>query len=219
MTQKPDTQPRKMPTQQRSKATVDAMIEATARILVSDGLDACSTNQIARVAGVSIGTLYQYFPSREALLAALVERELSADLEHVARALPEASRLPLRDALVMMLEHMLERCKDPSHLALHAIILPMVPELERAGLVRARMQDTMGAFLTLLDQRQGELRRSLRGDEEEQRSRRHAAGLIALLAIEQTINAAKTSHHELFDRADFGLNLGALGLGLLFEGD
>ena len=68
------TKPRKDASQERSRATVDALVEATARILVRDGFDNASTNRIAEVAGVSVGSLYQYFPSKEALVAAVIER-------------------------------------------------------------------------------------------------------------------------------------------------
>jgi AcrR family transcriptional regulator len=53
------TAPRKSPTQQRSRATVDAIVDATARVLVRDGYDALSTNRVAKEAGVSVGSLYQ----------------------------------------------------------------------------------------------------------------------------------------------------------------
>jgi AcrR family transcriptional regulator len=69
MARKALTKPRKSAAQERSRATVDALVEATARILVKEGFDKASTNRIAAVAGVSIGSLYQYFPSKEALVA------------------------------------------------------------------------------------------------------------------------------------------------------
>lgn len=66
--------PRKLPKQSRSKALVEAILDAAARILTDDGRDALTTNAIAHAAGVSVGSLYQYFPNREAILAALVHR-------------------------------------------------------------------------------------------------------------------------------------------------
>lgn len=69
--------PRKMPRQGRSTETVRAIIEATARILEQDGLGAFTTNAVAERAGVSIGSLYQYFPGKEALVGALIVRETS----------------------------------------------------------------------------------------------------------------------------------------------
>ena len=63
--------------QQRSKATVEAIFEATARVLESDGLTALTTNHVARLAGVSIGSLYEYFDNKDALLVAWCERHIS----------------------------------------------------------------------------------------------------------------------------------------------
>lgn len=68
------TSPRKKPRQDRSRLTVDAILDATARILVSEGYDWASTNRVAERAGVSIGSLYQYFPNKEALVGELVDR-------------------------------------------------------------------------------------------------------------------------------------------------
>ena len=55
------TSPRKSPRQDRSKATVDAIIQAMTRVLIKEGWDAASTNRVALEAGVSVGSLYQYF--------------------------------------------------------------------------------------------------------------------------------------------------------------
>ncbi|NCH60782.1 TetR/AcrR family transcriptional regulator [Cronobacter dublinensis] len=71
----PAAAPRKLPRQARSRALVEAIIEATARIFERAGPAACTTNAVAEKAGVSIGSLYQYFPNRLALTAALVARE------------------------------------------------------------------------------------------------------------------------------------------------
>lgn len=70
---------RKQPKQQRSQKMVEALIEATGRAIVEQGLAHASTNHIAALAGVSIGSLYQYFDGREALLEALLDR-MSRDL-------------------------------------------------------------------------------------------------------------------------------------------
>ncbi|WP_234013940.1 helix-turn-helix domain-containing protein [Cronobacter dublinensis] len=65
----PAAAPRKLPRQARSRALVEAIIEATARIFERAGPAACTTNAVAEKAGVSIGSLYQYFPNRRALTA------------------------------------------------------------------------------------------------------------------------------------------------------
>jgi AcrR family transcriptional regulator len=83
----PTMLPRRRPRQARAQATVDAIIQATARVLIEDGYDRASTNRIAQAAGVSIGSLYQYFPSKEALVAALVETHVDRMMEVVTRIL------------------------------------------------------------------------------------------------------------------------------------
>lgn len=73
--------PRKQPVQHRSKATVDVILVAAAQVFEAHGYSAGTTNRIAERAGVSIGTLYQYFPSKEAIAVALLERHI-ADTDH-----------------------------------------------------------------------------------------------------------------------------------------
>ncbi|WP_397449161.1 TetR/AcrR family transcriptional regulator [Pseudomonas sp. NA-150] len=86
MAKSPSLSPRKQPGQKRSAHTVESILEAAARILESQGLVACTTNAVAQKAGVSIGSLYQYFPNRDALTAALIERETAQLLHDVEQA-------------------------------------------------------------------------------------------------------------------------------------
>jgi AcrR family transcriptional regulator len=80
------TEPRKTPVQARSTASVDAILQATIQVLLKDGKSKLTTTRIARRAGVSVGTLYQYFPNKSALLQAL----LKAHLDSVALAMETA---------------------------------------------------------------------------------------------------------------------------------
>jgi AcrR family transcriptional regulator len=79
---------RRKPVQDRSSSTVEALIEATAQILLSQGYERATTNEIARRAGVSVGTLYQYFDNKEALVAELARRHFgriaAVVVEHLA---------------------------------------------------------------------------------------------------------------------------------------
>lgn len=74
-------EPRNPPVQKRSKATVDDILSAAAQVFEAHGYAAGTTNRIAERAGVSIGTVYQYFPSKEAIAVALLERHI-ADTDH-----------------------------------------------------------------------------------------------------------------------------------------
>ena len=78
--------PRKAPRQARSLETVRVIVEAAARILEADGLDGFSTNAVAERAGVSVGSLYQYFPRKEALIGALIVRETTLLLDDAGLA-------------------------------------------------------------------------------------------------------------------------------------
>jgi len=89
-----ELQPRKLPKQERSMATVEAILEATAQVLVEVGFDDTTTNRIAEVAGVSIGTLYQYFSSKESVVLSLIDRYCDETLrqlrEHASADTPLA---------------------------------------------------------------------------------------------------------------------------------
>ena len=91
----PTTLPRRRPRQARAQVTVDAIIQGTARVLVEDGYDRASTNRIAEAAGVSIGSLYQYFPSKEALVAALADAHVARMIARLSRALGDDESIDL----------------------------------------------------------------------------------------------------------------------------
>ena len=83
---------RRRPVQQRSHRTVEAIFEATAQVLLESGEAGLTTNRIAERAGVSIGTLYQYFPNKEAILAAQIDDERERALVRLESVLSEAER-------------------------------------------------------------------------------------------------------------------------------
>ena len=72
--------------QPRSKATVNAILEAAARILADDGWQGVNTNAIARRAGVSVGSVYEYFPDKQAILAVIIDRHLAEGEDMLADA-------------------------------------------------------------------------------------------------------------------------------------
>jgi AcrR family transcriptional regulator len=96
--------PRKKPVQGRSKATVDAVLVAAARILEERGQAGFNTNAVAERAGVSIGSLYQYFPSKDAILVALMEQSLAVFSEAMAEAIDGAPGDSLGGDLTFMMQ-------------------------------------------------------------------------------------------------------------------
>jgi AcrR family transcriptional regulator len=97
---------RKEPRQSRGRTTVDIILKATARVLLEDGYDAFTTKRVAQVAGVSIGSLYQYFPNKQALLVALVENHQQTRVEQLGRMISELA--PLEEAIPRYIEAMIE---------------------------------------------------------------------------------------------------------------
>jgi AcrR family transcriptional regulator len=98
---------RKPPLQSRSRATVTAILDAMTRILDREGSEAATTTRIAQVAGTSIGTLYQYFSHRDAILDALQDRELERATEMMQRSLAVGARRTAREIARSVIEGLL----------------------------------------------------------------------------------------------------------------
>lgn len=148
-------EPRKSAKQQRSRVTIDAILEATARIVDQVGLDRATTNRIAELAGVSIGSLYQYFPGKEALLAALIAREAEADLDALADVLASARELPLPAAIERLLVALVAR--HARHPALYRWMLTYSPGLGQHPRVRDIAARGRALLRDLLGERRHEL--------------------------------------------------------------
>jgi AcrR family transcriptional regulator len=94
------TPPRKQPKQVRAQHTVGAIVEASARILEAHGHGGFTTNAVAELAGVSIGTLYQYYSDKNALLGALISRETSRLVDEAQAARNMANGREALDAVI-----------------------------------------------------------------------------------------------------------------------
>ena len=99
--------PRKLPRQRRSQATVDVILEATTRVFDDLGYEATTTNRVAERAGVSIGSVYQYFPNKDALLTALHERHIDEVTASVASVLNTGAARPWREQLRAVVDEIL----------------------------------------------------------------------------------------------------------------
>ncbi len=191
MPPRPPADPRKKPAQRRARVTVDALVEATARILAAEGPDAVNTNRIAEVAGVSVGSLYQYFPNKAALVAAVIERELERDLALASEMLRRLEPLPLPEALDAFALGFVAatRAKQP----LHEHLLPLVDAVDRARLVREHVARVHDRFVAFLARRPDELRPELARDP----VALERATFLAGRAAEAALNAAKVERPEI----------------------
>jgi AcrR family transcriptional regulator len=97
-------EPRKTPLQARSTVTVEAISEATIQVLLSHGADRLTTTRVAQRAGVSVGTLYQYYPNKQSLLFAVLENHLTHVMAMVEAACQRACHKPLAEMIREMVE-------------------------------------------------------------------------------------------------------------------
>lgn len=103
--------PRKRPSQPRSRATVENILQAAESIIASKGYAAATTNHIAQVACVSIGTVYQYFPRKEAIVAVLLENAVIYGFLPVRTQLLASMNQPLAESVPKLLHLILEARK------------------------------------------------------------------------------------------------------------
>lgn len=120
---KPDSPMRKKPSQARSRATVDAIIESGARVLGARGWAGFTTNTVAAVAGTSIGSLYQYFPDKLSLVEAIRRRHFDEVLSVLRKAM--AGDLPLSQRVEALVQGMIDAHNvNPE---LHRVLLDEAP--------------------------------------------------------------------------------------------
>ncbi|MBA8900414.1 TetR/AcrR family transcriptional regulator [Phyllobacterium sp. P30BS-XVII] len=145
---------RKEPRQARSRATVEIIIRAGARVLGDRGFDGFTTNEAAEIAGVSIGSLYQYFPDKLSLIDAIRRRHLD-DVLTVLRGTGQGSR-SLKEFAGELVDGMI--AVHSIQPALHRVLLDEAPRYEGArsihGLFEAEYMDRYKAIITAFGTRE-----------------------------------------------------------------
>ena len=142
MTQKTVIKPRKEAHQDLSKATVEAILRATARILVKQGYEATTTNRVAEAAGVSVGSLYQYFPNKEAIVSALIDRHLDHQLQWLQQAAVTAMGQPVEAAVRTFIEGLIGAHRvEPE---LHRVFFEELPRMGGYARLESIEQETSG---------------------------------------------------------------------------
>jgi AcrR family transcriptional regulator len=197
------TRSRKLPSQERAKKTVDAVLVATRQILETEGFDRVTTNRVAEVANVSIGSVYQYFPSREALIGAAIDRHTEETLVEVQELAARLAGKSLEESVRLFVDLYVERCRE-----LRVPYRAMLPNLE---LVRRYSTLQVGSKQT------AELVAfCLAGYEEVKAPDLTLAGFVLVTALEGLLSRAVTTGDDtLLDDPNLSPELTTLVLGYL----
>jgi AcrR family transcriptional regulator len=145
---------RRKPKQRRAQQTVEAVLDAVVKILKRDGVDAVTTNRIAEVAGVSIGSVYQYFLDKRAIFLALHDRHVEEIGRLVERTLVEQGASSLEDVLRALVEAVVDaHTPDPE---IYELLHTEAPH--RADGARHLAERLRGALRPVISSRMGEIK-------------------------------------------------------------
>ncbi len=145
-------QPKKRPVQQRSKMTFNAIVDATARLLKESGYRELTTNRIAEVAGVSIGTLYEFFPNKESIVAILAERLLEQAVDEATESFQRAVLMDDYDLIDYWVNRMVEVLSGDQDL--YRVLIWEIPFLYRLPAIQAGMARLFRVAYTASDMMQ-----------------------------------------------------------------
>lgn len=141
-------EPRKKPRQARAAATVEAILEAAAHILEQEGLGSLNTNHIAERAGVSVGSLYQYFPTKQAILTEIIRRKRKRLVGGITRSLRATGGETFDESLDLLInaaiEHQIEWPRLARNLEIAEAFLPLQSETE---ILQRTLAEQIGGFL------------------------------------------------------------------------
>lgn len=146
MSPEPAATPRKQPKQERSQATVEAILTATTHILTENGYDQLTTNRVAERAGVSIGSLYQYFPNKKALIFALAEHHANEMVRLAQYHLEGLNNLTIPEVLRQIVKAAIAaHAVNPK---LHRVLHEQIPHSEvMRRLDETKMENMLRSFL------------------------------------------------------------------------
>jgi AcrR family transcriptional regulator len=176
--------PRKKPLQKRSLAMIETILQATARVLERESLTGFNTNRVAEVAGISIGSLYQYFPNKDALIAALIAQNQQSLKLLFEKTIDESKGKSLHASIKALAELAVSQQFGKPLLAAaldhEERRLPLTKILQKADM------DLLQPIQILLDRHSKELARSIGPD----------AALDCITITKALTDAAATSNKE-----------------------
>ena len=140
--------PRKQPVQARSAATIEALHTAVIQVLIREGLSRCTTTRIAERAGMSVGSVYQYYPNRDALLAAVLEKHLSDIADAMVQVCLDSRGLPIAQMASALVEtYMAAKLRDAGESKALYAVAGERGGFELAGRVYKRIEAAVTALL------------------------------------------------------------------------
>lgn len=139
---------RREPKQQRSQQTVEAVLGAVQHVLKRHGAEAITTNRIAEAAGVSIGSLYHYFPDKAAILAALHERHVDEVRHVIERTMAHCAAASFEEFTRELVERL--AIVHAENAELHEIVSVAVPEGAQG--FKSALQDTFERVMAPTEQ-------------------------------------------------------------------
>ena len=143
----PALKPRKTPLQARSTTTVDAILQATLQVLTSVGKERLTTTRVAARAGVSVGTLYQYFPNKSALLQATLRRHMDHIRAAIDRVCAEQQSQPLLTMATALIDAFL--AAKMQHVNSSAALYSVSSDVDGAAIAKAAGQRNRRALVDL----------------------------------------------------------------------
>ncbi len=152
-------EPRKQPVQQRSRQTVGVILEAAAQVFDQRGYEDTTTDRIAERAGVSVGSLYQYFPGKDAILVALVEQHERQGVELVHRLIEQTGEgmaaIPLEQLLSVFVGAILDLHRERPRL--HRMLFVETPLPPQHHEALSSLEDALAAEIRELLRRHPEV--------------------------------------------------------------
>lgn len=193
MARSPGVSPRRTPRQDRSRRTVERILDAATRVLAERGYDGASTNRIARAAGISNGSLYQYFPNKDAIVVAVLDRfadhladQLGTQIEATMSEPWEVAGRALLDVQIRLFEE---------HADLLRIIVEQIPRLgpfDKLAALQRRLTDLVRVYLLLN-------REAFRDDLDVDATLWILAETVGMLSIKYVLDRPPIPHERMVD--------------------
>ena len=182
----------KTPRQARSRQTVERLLGAAAQVFSDRGYAGTTTNHIAAAAGVSVGSLYQYFPSKDAILVALAEQHVEKAFQSAMAKVAEKRTAPVRELLRALVDALIE-----AHLA--------EPRLHRVIFLEARLDPGFADRLDELDSRAMLLARELVEERASELTvdNPKMASLMVVQLLQGLTHVMAVRHPEVLAQAEF----------------